>query len=66
MLNAEECRTLAEQYRERANQESVPRVANVLRSVCHAYLALASQLELLASVERQEIARTARKDDPGP
>ncbi|WP_407112614.1 hypothetical protein [Bradyrhizobium sp. LMG 9283] len=61
MLKAEECRKLAEQYRARANDgRPAPRLANVLLSVANAYLALASQLDLLASVESQENARTGR------
>jgi hypothetical protein len=62
MLNSEEYRQIAEQYRERANSEKSTRLANVLLSVSNAYLALAGQLDLLASVERQEIARTAVRD----
>ena len=59
MLNSEEYRQIAEQCRERANSEKSTRLANVLLSVSNAYLALASQLDLLALVERQESARTA-------
>ncbi|AMA57775.1 MULTISPECIES: hypothetical protein [unclassified Bradyrhizobium] len=63
MLKAEECRTLAAQYRARANdRKSAKRLANVLLSVSNAYLALASQLDLLASVEHQESARTTGRD----
>jgi hypothetical protein len=62
MLNSEEYRQIAKQYRERANSEKSTRLANVLLSVSNAYLALAGQLDLLASVERQEIARTAVRD----
>jgi len=63
MLNPEECRKLAEQYRARTNDgRSAPRLVNVLLSVSNAYLALAGQLELLASVERQGSARMAGRD----
>jgi len=62
MLKAEGYRELAEEYRERASNEQSTRLANVLYSVCNAYLALASQLELLSLVERQEGARIARGD----
>ncbi|WP_314950131.1 hypothetical protein [Bradyrhizobium cosmicum] len=62
MLKPEECRKLAE----RANDgRSASRLANVLVSVSNTYLALASQLELLASVESQESARIASRDVPG-
>ncbi|MCK1366403.1 hypothetical protein [Bradyrhizobium sp. 62] len=58
MLKPEECRKLADNYRARANDGlSAARLANVLLSVSNAYLALASQLDLLASVESQESAR---------
>ena len=58
MLNSEDCRELAEQYRERSNKEDLtPRLANVLLSISNAYRGLASQLDLLAEVERQERAR---------
>ncbi|WP_156526775.1 hypothetical protein [Bradyrhizobium sp.] len=64
MLNSEEYRQIAEQYRERANSEKSTRLANVLLSVSNAYLVLASQLDLLASVERQESARIASGNAP--
>jgi hypothetical protein len=64
MLNPEECRKLAEQYRARANDgKSANRLANVLLSVSNAYLALASQLDLLAFVERQESMRMSGRSD---
>ncbi|MBW5438354.1 hypothetical protein FXB41_27410 [Bradyrhizobium canariense] len=62
MLRSEEYRQIAEHYRERAHGEKSTRLANVLLSVSNAYLALASQLDLLALVERQESARTAAGD----
>ncbi|MDF0495262.1 hypothetical protein [Bradyrhizobium yuanmingense] len=66
MLKPEDCRKLAEQYRARANDAtSAKRLANVLLSVSNAYLALASQLELLASVEHQEHARKAGRNVQG-
>lgn len=64
MLNSEQYRQIAEQHRERANSEKSTRLANVLLSVSNAYLALASQLDLLALVERQESARTAATGVP--
>ncbi|WIW44461.1 hypothetical protein ML401_23540 [Bradyrhizobium sp. 62B] len=67
MLNAEECRKLAARYRERANDEkSATRLTNVLLSVSNAYLALASQLDLLELVERQESGRPPAGDAPKP
>lgn len=66
MLKAEECREFAEQYRARANDgRSATRLANVLLSVSNAPLALARQLDLLASVESQESARIANQAMPG-
>jgi hypothetical protein len=59
MLTAEEYRRIAEQCREHANNEKSTRLANVLFSISNAYLALASQLDLFASVEVQESARIA-------
>ncbi|OSJ19240.1 hypothetical protein BST63_03465 [Bradyrhizobium canariense] len=62
MLRSEEYREIAEQYRERAKNENSTRLANVLLSVSNAYLVLASQLDLLTLVERQESARAASGD----
>jgi hypothetical protein len=59
---SEEYREIAEQYRQRASSENSTRLANVLLSVSNAYLVLASQLDLLALVERQESARNAIGD----
>jgi hypothetical protein len=62
MLKTEELRKIAEQYRERSKSAESTRLANVLFSVSNAYLTLASQLDLLASVERQESARIASRE----
>jgi hypothetical protein len=59
---SEEYREIAEQYRQRASSENSTRLANFLLSVSNAYLVLASQLDLLALVERQESARNAIGD----
>ena len=65
MLKPDKCRQLAELYRARADEEGLAkRLVNVLVSVSNAYPALANQLELLASVESQERARSAGRDSP--
>ena len=64
MLTSAECRKLAEHYREQASlSKSALRLVNVLLSVSNAYSALASQLDLLESVQRQEDARPASHSD---
>jgi len=56
-------RKLADRYRARVNEEKpTERLANVLSSVANAYLALASQLDLLEAVESQESARIASRE----
>ena len=61
MPNATECRELAAEYEARANRDgTTKRLANVLLSVSRCYASLATQLELLQQVEKQEIERLSR------
>jgi hypothetical protein len=64
MLNANECRELAAEYQARAERDgTTKRLANVLLSVSRSYASLATQLELLEQVEKQEIERLSRTQE---
>jgi hypothetical protein len=58
MLNPSEYRALAREYCSRAEADGVTkRLANVLMSVSRSYMSLATQLELLEQVEKEEAER---------
>lgn len=58
MLNSSECRDVAAEYQRCASADGTTnRLANVLLSVSRSYATLATQLELLQQVEKQEAER---------
>ena len=54
MLTAAECRRLAKVYRDQANEIRIhPRTASVLNNIASSFSGLASQLEMLVTIERE-------------
>lgn len=58
MKTAEVCRTLAAQYRKKAEAEGVSlRMADALRTIANSYIALAAQYEHLIAIGDEETAK---------
>ena len=55
MKSAEACRTLAAQYREKAETEGVsPKMAEALRAIANSFATLATQFEIMANIAGDE------------